>query len=101
MVINAGQELYAQQTVMSHQRNKEVKASTSIFPNPVIDVFNVSTEENIGYIRVYNILGREVTAFDAREVSSFEVTHLKRGIYIVRIFDPQDQLIKALRMSKA
>ncbi len=86
--------------VQSYQRSKEDLAEISIYPNPVNDVFSVAITLDIGEVRVYNILGREVSVYKTQDNKSFDAAHLKRGIYIVRIFDKQEQLIKALRMSK-
>lgn len=85
-----------------------VKVSTSIksaqikiFPNPATDRFKITVPEGqVKYITINNIIGKRVKKVMATSDNAYDVDDLTRGVYIIRIFDKKDELIKALRLSK-
>ena len=79
---------------------KTIPVEIKLFPNPVDDEFRIKINQEVGFVTIYNILGKEVSKFRSSADQTYSVASLKRGIYIVRIFDKKEQLIKALRMSK-
>jgi len=74
---------------------------TSIYPNPVNDILNISIEENFNKseIQVFDLLGRVVHEINNPEIlNSMDVSHLKEGIYLVKII--QDGKIEVHKFSK-
>lgn len=79
---------------------EKVKVELSIYPNPATDYFTLNTNQAIKKITINNIVGKEVKTFISNPDNQYELSELKRGIYIVRIFGQDDMLIKAVRLSK-
>ena len=78
-----------------------------IYPNPSSEYFSISFSDvnkefadGVKNITVDNIVGKEVKRYEATAENKYSLVGLKRGIYIVRIFDQQDRMVKALRLSK-
>jgi hypothetical protein len=73
-----------------------------LFPNPAGDHFGIhQLQGGVKYITVNDIIGKEIKRIEVRNQSTYDVSDLEKGVYIIRIFDPNDELIKALRLSKA
>lgn len=74
-----------------------------IYPNPAVDQFilDLKSDIKIKSITVNNIIGKEVIKFYASEHHIYNVSGLKKGIYIVRIFAEDDTPLKVLRLSKS
>ena len=92
---------------LSQDIDLEAYQNLKIYPNPSSEYFSISFNEikkevegGVKVITVDNIVGKEVKRFAATPDNKYSLVGLKRGIYIVRIFDGQDRMIKALRLSK-
>lgn len=73
----------------------------NLYPNPATDQFTINIQsQTVKYITINNIIGKELKKIVSPANNTFNVGDLKRGVYIVRIFDERDELIKALRLSK-
>ena len=57
--------------------------ATKIYPNPVVDRLNVETEEDVLYIRVYNMYGVEVARI--ANANAIDLASLAAGNYLVRV----------------
>jgi len=57
--------------------------ATKVYPNPVVDRLNVETEEDVLYIRVYNMYGVEVARIANANV--IDLASLAAGNYLVRV----------------
>ena len=71
----------------------------AVFPNPVSDWLNLQTDIlDIKMILVHDVLGRLVLQ------SSFQpllnVQQLERGMYIISLFDKQNQLLHSFKINK-
>ena len=72
--------------------NVPVVAETSemqdfdIFPNPVIDILNITSSETISEIEILNVMGQVVLQMDVnRNNAVCDVEGLANGVYVVRI----------------
>lgn len=83
------------------QAKTDVISNIKIYPNPATNRFVLSTASGaIEYITINNIIGKEIKKIFTRGNDSFDVSDLRRGVYIIRIFDRKDELVKAMRLSK-
>jgi hypothetical protein len=60
-----------------------------IYPNPVKDIFYIETNDNESFsYKIFDILGREIISqkSDNKNISTIKTSHLKSGIYILRVF---------------
>lgn len=79
----------------------KVKVELSVYPNPAYDFFTLNTNQEVKQISIYNIIGKEVKTYVSNPDNQYDLSELKRGIYILRIFGKDDHLIKAIRLSKS
>lgn len=79
---------------------QEITLETSIYPNPAEDFFYIKTKKSIAKVTVHNIIGKEVLSYKANDEHRYGIHDLQKGLYVVRMFDSSDKLIKALRLSK-
>ncbi|MDC7999766.1 T9SS type A sorting domain-containing protein [Aequorivita todarodis] len=59
----------------------------AIFPNPAKDIVNISTQEEITSIQVYNITGQQVLTLENEDqnLNSVDVSSLEKGVYLLKI----------------
>jgi hypothetical protein len=74
------------------------KAKSAVYPNPVVDSFNVnlSAKMNANNVKVTvsDMTGKEVKSFGA--ASSYNVADLAAGVYVVKITDGQNTETKKI-----
>lgn len=71
-----------------------------IFPNPTIGAFQIKNDKVVRQVKIYNIIGKEVGNYNHIRGSQYEVSSYQKGIYIIRLFDQNNKMIKVLRLNK-
>lgn len=71
-----------------------------VYPNPTSDYFQVGNDSRVKKIIVYNIVGKEIKRFNHVAGKQHNVESLRKGLYLVRLFDGKGEILKALRLSK-
>jgi hypothetical protein len=66
----------------------------------VTDVIQISSNEVVENIRIYNILGTVVREFDANGITQFDVNDLLPGTYLVALSDENQDILKTLKINK-
>lgn len=93
-------EASAQRAIPVQQ--EEISEQITIFPNPASELVTIKTGNlKIKRISISNIVGKEILRLQATTDHTYNIENLKRGIYIVRLFDNEDQMIKAVKLSKS
>ena len=64
----------------------------SIYPNPVKDILNITTDKPVHSIHIYNTYGTEVA--HATDATSIDVSHLPAGVYMVHADGKVTRIIK-------
>ena len=67
-----------------------------LYPNPVHNILNIQTDENLDKVEVYSILGRKV--FES-ETTMINVSHLSSGLYLLKVYS-QDGKVGVKRFIK-
>lgn len=87
--------------VSSPTSTRDVSASSiKVFPNPTTDYFQVTNGSGVKKIVLFNVLGKEVKSFQNTNNAIHDIGDLKKGLYIVRMFDDKNKLIKVVRLNK-
>ncbi len=71
-------------------RSKEVmiKRKITLFPNPTRNSFSLKEQnEETSQVVIINLLGQELKRFDAKFETSFDISTLAKGNYLVQILD--------------
>lgn len=87
-------------SVFDLETNMELKA----YPNPTSSVFNINLQENTAKdmtYELYNLLGQSVLKGSIVGTTTvIEVSHLPNAVYLLRIKDPNNRIIKTLKLIK-
>jgi len=73
-------------------------ASISIYPNPVADYFRINSSTELAKIEIYNMIGKRVKVLQNNSSGLFDVSDLRNGIYLVRVFSKNGKALKVLRL---
>lgn len=76
------------------------RESLKIFPNPAIDYFQLSDYEQVEQVVIYNLVGQELRRFNVYPGAKFNLGNLQREIYLVRLMDSRNKVIKTFRLRK-
>ena len=71
----------------------------SVYPNPTVDFFKVTTNNVVQQIAVYNLAGRQVKTFDYSEGEKYFVGDLPRGMYLIQLINNSDRTLVTRRVS--
>lgn len=77
-----------------------VAADLVIFPNPAFNSFFVNDDQNVDHLVIYNIVGKEMYESAHIAGQSHNVTNLEKGIYLVRMMDNKNEVLKVVRLTK-
>ena len=75
------------EVVQSAAVNDVNVANLNVYPNPVYDELNITSESNINKVEIYNATGQAVKSINmSTSRASVNVADLQPGVYMVRIF---------------
>lgn len=77
------------------------EADLNIYPNPASDMFQIKNDEEIGKVTFFNIVGKKLSSYNHYSGKTYDVSHLNKGIYLVRLFDNNDNVLKVVRLNKS
>ncbi len=73
-------------TALSIEPVEENKEGIELFPNPVGNKLFVKLSSGIAFVRLYNIIGKQLQAYTVfPETESIDVSNLPKGVYLVTI----------------
>jgi len=78
------------------------QVNITIFPNPATNHIGLSQSEGVARILVFNMVGRQMKKFKAASDSDHQyfVGDLPRGMYLIQIMGPNNEVITTKRISK-
>ena len=83
--------LFSFNTASAQSRLDQDKATISLYPNPATSMFTIKFDNpsKVNTVVIYSIIGNEVMTkkTDGTAKANFNVQNLKRGKYIVRVFN--------------
>jgi len=87
-------------TTFSTSVSSENIVDINIFPNPANDFFQLTDNEEVSSIQMYDIVGKMVMEVNHMNNKQYDISHLRNGLYIVRLLDRSGSQVKSLRLSK-
>ena len=75
-------------------------ADLKLFPNPTTDYFQLNKYDGVNKVIMFNLMGKQVKSFDIADGKSFYVADFTSGMYLVRVLDKNDKIIKTVRLNK-
>lgn len=86
-------------TTLSSTKDANV-ANIKVYPNPASEYFSVGNSSNVYRVVLYNLFGKEVKSFFHYNSAQHEISDLKSGMYVVKMFDSKGKLIKSVKLNK-
>lgn len=71
-----------------------------IYPNPTTEYFSVDGVDDLRQVVVVNLVGQIVKKFSASVNSRYKVSDLETGLYLIRLINKEDKIVKTIRLSK-
>lgn len=71
-----------------------------IYPNPAEDYIGLQGDKYVARIDVHDILGKKHKSFKHTPSKTHDISDLRNGLYLVRLYSPKGKLLKSLRLSK-
>jgi Secretion system C-terminal sorting domain len=72
-----------------------------VYPNPATDYFQLSNAVGVKKIVVYNMFGKEVKSYFHYPNAQHEISELKTGMYIVKLLNDKNKVIKSVKLNKS
>jgi hypothetical protein len=76
------------------------KDAIQLYPNPTQDYFMVNSSTIIGKIELYNITGEKAKVYYAYKNKRYYIDDIPSGIYMVRLFNLQEEILKTVILKK-
>lgn len=72
------------------------ETSFSVYPNPSYGIFHITSDKDLSGKKygIYDMSGREITSGVMDKDSTLELSHLNKGVYVLKIENQTFQLIK-------
>lgn len=80
--------------------DEPVVAALSLFPNPVNNQLQITDNEIVETIIIYNAFGQRMKEFEARTSNVFDVSDLAAGVYFVSLLGKEEKVLKTVRVVK-
>ncbi len=75
-------------------------SNLKVYPNPATDYFQVSNATGVKKVVIYNMFGKEVKTYFHYPNAQHEISELKTGMYIVKLLNDKNKVIKSLKLNK-
>ena len=83
------------------QAQNAIKADLSIYPNPTTEYISITDNSDaVGYIAIFNLVGKKVKEFDFVKGESLFVADLPKGMYLVQLQNRTRQVLKTQKVDK-
>ncbi len=79
--------------------NTSAAVELQVFPNPAVDYIQVSTNQAVERVAMFNLAGREIKAFTYHAEDKYYVGDLPKGMYLVQLVGAQNRRIATRRIS--
>ena len=79
--------------------NTPAAVELQVFPNPAVDYIQVSTNQAVERVAVFNLAGRQIKAFTYRAEEKYYVGDLPKGMYLIQLLGAQNSRIATRRIS--
>lgn len=85
---------------LSSTEEQEALADVVLYPNPTTNQFNLSNNDVVKSLTIFNILGKQMKHINYFNGDAVDVADLADGMYLVALHNEDGQTLKTLRLSK-
>ncbi len=86
-------------TALAHHRT-EMPTKLSLFPNPTTNYFQLTSNDEVAQIVVFNVIGKRMKGFQYMENEKYYVDELPNGMYLVQFLGHNGKILSTRRLSK-
>jgi Secretion system C-terminal sorting domain len=76
------------------------KGSIQLYPNPSQEYFMINSAVVLGKIELYNITGEKAKVYYAYKNKKYYIDDIPSGIYMARLFNLQEEIVKTVVLKK-
>lgn len=76
------------------------KAAVKIFPNPTSNFFQITENEYVTDVEIFNIVGKKMLVTPHVNGNSYDISSFPNGLYLVRMMDDEGNILKTSRITK-
>ncbi len=93
-------DLVGQSASTASSQHEFTNDDLKVFPNPATDYFQINNALSIKKVVIYNMFGKEVKVLFNQNNTQHDVTDLKSGMYIIKMLDERNKIIKSVKLQK-
>jgi hypothetical protein len=83
------------------QEQIKIIEDIKVFPNPAVDYIQIANGSFVvKKIVILNIFSKEVKSFQHYNNAQHDISELKPGLYIIRMVDDKNKVIRSLKFNK-
>ena len=79
---------------------QDINNNISIYPNPSSQLLNIKEDQEVTDIIIYNLIGKKIKTLKHTPGRSHDISQLDRGIYLVRMLNKEQNILKVSRLTK-
>lgn len=89
-------------TITAETTNTEdfEKAAVKLFPNPASNFFQITENEFVNQVEIFNIVGKRMITTQHVNGRSYDISSFPNGLYLVRMMDDENEILKTMRLTK-
>lgn len=91
---------FSQDQLANNFPSENTAQSIKVYPNPVTSVLQITDNDLVKEVRIYNMIGRQIKNFDTNYNKQFYVADLPNGMYLVQLVGDRNKIIRTQRVNK-
>ena len=88
--ISADQVIHVVENSSSLSVNEFDQNDIRIYPNPVNDILNISSDRQLKEVKLFNVLQQEVLKIEPNQNGTLDISSLNSGIYFLHVYGDND-----------
>ncbi len=78
----------------------DLNNNINIYPNPSSQNINIKEDAEVKEIIIYNLIGKKIRRVNHTIGQSHDISDLDRGIYLIRMLNKEQNILKVSRLTK-
>ena len=79
---------------------QDIDNNINIYPNPSSHMLNIKEDKEVSDIIIYNLIGKKIRNVKHSPGMSHDISDLERGIYLIRMLNKEQNILKVSRLTK-
>lgn len=79
---------------------EDINNNITIYPNPSSQSIRIMEDREVSEIIIYNLIGKKIKRLNHSPGQSHDISELDRGIYLLRMLNEDQNILKVSRLTK-